>query len=404
MSIRQSLYSLASYLRAVAALLGVALLATALIMALPAPAYASFKNTLGAQAGQVIGEFGDPVDVSSIPDGTYAIPARTDSSMCILYQTSEDSYNKTNKEWATLEVSGGVGYVTFYTSRMYNYLYLGTNEEAAAQTNEDGTDDSAYIAGDPDMSYSEPDKYMPTYVPHGYTLEVVTLNEPITFSSFSGANYDISNPRAAWYNHEVVFASTDEIMQAIADSQSGNDGDDAGNDENGSDDGDGSSSDDENNGAEPGSDDKNSGSGSGGGTGSNSGDGSGSGGGTGSDSGSSSSKSSGGSDAGAAANTAKAEQSPGSSALSRPTAGATLPGVAISFVGVDAPETEQAEPQNIVVAETDERRNPFLSLPFLAGLGFFLLLGVGIALRVLTFKRGFSSEAATPVDSMPAAS
>ncbi len=166
------------------------------------PAYATFAQTGQASAEQDLGSFDDPIFGDQIPDGTYQVTARTSSSMCIFYLDPADADARESKEQAIISVDNGNITGIFYISKMYNYLYMGTKEEAAAATNAEGTDASAYIAGDPSEGY----------VPHLFTMPVPALNYPITFASFSGGE---GNERGVWYTRTVVFGMSAAELEAI---------------------------------------------------------------------------------------------------------------------------------------------------------------------------------------------
>ncbi len=188
------------------ALLASVLLAGVLLVgatALPSTAHATFKDTADSYpAMQDLGEYGAPIQGSQLPDGMYKIGARTSSRMCIMYTNPEDAEARDSKEQAVVSVSGGNMTVIFYISKAYTHLYLGTQEEAAAATNDTGTDASAYIAGDPDSGY----------VPHMFALPIAELNVPMNISTFSGGDKGISGGR--WYTRQVVFTMTDAELQA----------------------------------------------------------------------------------------------------------------------------------------------------------------------------------------------
>lgn len=381
------------------------LLACAIGFMLPGTALGSFKDfDTTHPAEQDLGTYGEPLYASDIPEGTYVVPARTDSRMCIFYKDEAD-VGTSEKEWAVLYVSGGSMSVSFYTSKMYNYLYFGSAEEAAALTNEDGTDASAYIAGDPPEGY----------VPHYFELSVPSLNEPIAFSSFAGGNYEISNPRAKWYSHRVVFASTEEIEDAIARSQSqdeGGGGDQGGNqgpgEDQGGDEGGGTVPGDETPGGDSGGEgstvpptfnpddfDLDFGGGPSGGAGGGAAGGAGSGTGSGSGSGGASS------DSGAAAGTANAAAeagasgAAGSSSATNAQSGASsgssrsMHGVAISVVGLDDAGLPAEELPSF---KTEEKKEPLIALPQAIAIATAVLAAGGIAAQVLLYRRNFDAR------------
>ena len=169
----------------------------------PEVAQALFNETAGEQpAMQDLGEVGDIVYPADIPEGqVFRVEARTTSRMCILYENASDCANRTNKEQCLIQRQGDTILAVFYLSQAYTHIYLGTGEEAAALTNEDGTDDSAYIAGEPSTGY----------VPHLFNLPIAALNYPITMATYSGG----SNGRELWYTRQVVFKPSGELMSAI---------------------------------------------------------------------------------------------------------------------------------------------------------------------------------------------
>lgn len=174
------------------------------VSAVPSPAYATFADAAQSfPAMQDLGTFDDPIYGDQIPDGTYQVTARTSSSMCIFYTDPAHAEARDSKEQAIISVENGNITAIFYISKAYNYLYMGTQEEAAAATNAEGTDASAYIAGDPPEGY----------VPHLFTMAVPALNVPITFSSFSGGDKGIE--RGVWYTREVVFGMSASELEAI---------------------------------------------------------------------------------------------------------------------------------------------------------------------------------------------
>lgn len=196
----------------------------AVVLAFPVAAYGTYADYDTVHpAFQNIGTYGEAIYAADIPDGVYEVEARTDSSMCILYQNAEDVEPRTNKERAYIQVNNGSMTALFYTSRMYTRLYFGGDGALAASlTNADGSDDSNYLAGNP------PDGY----VPHYYAVSIPALNYPMDFASFAGGEYPISSDpssswhtRAKWYSHFVVFKPTAEVMNAIEQARSSASGD-----------------------------------------------------------------------------------------------------------------------------------------------------------------------------------
>ena len=174
------------------------------VLLVPGQAHATFiDQTTSFPASQDLGTYGAPITGDQLPDGAYRVTARTSSRMCIMYTDPENVEARDSKEQAIILVNGGNITAVFYLSKAYNYIYLGTQEQAAASTNEDGTDASAYIAGDPAEGY----------VPHLYYLSVPALNTPMTIATFSGGDHGIEG--GMWYTRQVVFGMTDAEFQAI---------------------------------------------------------------------------------------------------------------------------------------------------------------------------------------------
>ena len=168
----------------------------------PAPAYALFNKVADSfPAAQDLGSYGVPIYGDQLPDGSYQVGARTTSRMCILYTDAANAEARDSKEQAIVLAQGGGLTAVFYISKAYTHLYLGTQEEAAALTNEEGTDASAYIAGDPDEGY----------VPHLFAIPIPALNEPITLATFSGGDKGIEG--GAWYTRQVVFSMSETELQ-----------------------------------------------------------------------------------------------------------------------------------------------------------------------------------------------
>ena len=167
-------------------------------------AFATFRDVADSYpAAQELGSYGKPISGSELPDGAYQVGARTTSRMCILYTNPADAEARDSKEQAIVSVSGGSLVAVFYISRAYNYIYIGTQEQAAAATNKQGTDASAYIAGDPDSGY----------VPHLFTIPIPALNEPITIATYSGGNNGLEG--GVWYTRQVVFTMSDAQLKQI---------------------------------------------------------------------------------------------------------------------------------------------------------------------------------------------
>ncbi len=193
----------------IAALVAVAFAFAWGLVAFPGPAYAKFNETTDSfPAAQDLGSFDAPIQGSQIPDGTYKVGARGSSRMCIMYTNPDDAEARDSKEQAVISVSGGNITALFYLSKAYTHIFWGTQEQAAAATNADGTDASAYIAGDPSEGY----------VPHMFALSVPALNEPITISTYSGGDHGLEEGK--WYTRQFVFTMTEaELQAAIAGTQ-----------------------------------------------------------------------------------------------------------------------------------------------------------------------------------------
>ncbi len=186
------------------------------VFAMPREAYGTFADySDGAgnvtdferfeqQAAIATGVMGSTINASDIPDGTYTLPVGdsvtfsngsvnviTSSTMC---------YVKS----CTLNVSGDTITVNFSLSEAYNYLYMGSAEEAASKTNADGTDASNYIAGN-----REGDEYF-------YTITIPSLNSTIELSTYSGGR---GNESGRWWTRRMMFVSTDEINKAVEDAK-----------------------------------------------------------------------------------------------------------------------------------------------------------------------------------------
>ena len=124
-------------------------------------------------------------DLFSNEDGEYVLPADTDNRMFYLVQ--DETGNKTVK----LKVQDGVMKVTFaLTGTGYDYLRLGTAEEAAA------ADPSEYTG------YEEIDgKYT-------YTLEIPELDNELTLAAHAVKSGN-------WYEHKLIVYSSEERKNEI---------------------------------------------------------------------------------------------------------------------------------------------------------------------------------------------
>ena len=180
--------------------------------AFPAQSFAYFDEVDDKNSAQQdIGEYGDAIRASEIPEGTYQISARTSSRMCVFYDTAEDAATRSdNKELCTLIVSGGSMKATFYMTAAYTHIYMGTGEQAAKLADETGTDDSPYVKGE-----AHPVKTSSgTVNAYRYTMAVPTLNSPITFASYDGGSAGIESGK--WFNRQVVFSPSNALLDAIA--------------------------------------------------------------------------------------------------------------------------------------------------------------------------------------------
>lgn len=189
--------------------------AAVLLAACPECAFATYADCdREAPAAQDLGTIGSPIYAAEIPDGTYEVEARTDSSMCVFYRSADEAEAKAPKEKCYVQVANGKMTAIFYMTGMYTRLHLGgTADDAAALTNKDGSDDSKYLRGDPADGY----------VSHLYAMAIPALNYPMYFAAFAGGKYPVSSDpastwhtRAKWYSHAVVFKPTKALLDAIA--------------------------------------------------------------------------------------------------------------------------------------------------------------------------------------------
>lgn len=158
---------------------------------LPATAHATYRDVAEeAYASQTLDVSGTPIDGSQIPDGNYSVNVTTSSSMC-------------NVSNCVLTVANGQLYATFNLTGAYSAIYFGTAAEAAAQTNDDGTDASQYYLGDPPEGY----------VTHAYAIQISALNTPIDIATYSGGK-DFASGR--WWSRQFSFNSKGEVDAAIA--------------------------------------------------------------------------------------------------------------------------------------------------------------------------------------------
>ncbi|HAM15652.1 MAG TPA: hypothetical protein DCP91_07320 [Eggerthellaceae bacterium] len=209
---------LRGYFTCVAVLLVVGLALACAMLASPSRAYARYNQYADSlPAMQDLGTYGKPIYGNQLPDGNYSVVGRTSSRMCIMYLNPNDAEARDSKEQAILMVKNGQMTAVFYLSSAYTHLYMGTMEEAAEHTNADGTNASAYIAGDPDSGY----------VPHLFAIPVDALNTPFTMSTYSGGDKGVE--KGKWYTRQAVFIMTDaQLQEAIAAAQQQGSGDDGG--------------------------------------------------------------------------------------------------------------------------------------------------------------------------------
>lgn len=162
------------------------------IGAFPRPAYAWLNEVTDSYpASQEIPISGETWTGADVPEGNYSVTIGTSSYMCKMTD-------------ATLTSVGGELWITFTMSKAYNALYLGTAEEAASLSSEEGDDYSPYITVDP----------IEGYVARVYSLPIPALNYEITLATFSGGNN--GTKKGLWYTRAFVVNSSDEIEEAIA--------------------------------------------------------------------------------------------------------------------------------------------------------------------------------------------
>ena len=182
------------------------LLATLLSAVSSTQAYAWFNDEAKSYpATQDLGSFGAPINGSDLPNGSYQVTARTTSRMCIMYLDPNNAEARDSKEQAIINVQDGNIVAMFYISAAYTHLFWGDASAAAASTNAEGTDPSAYVAGSPDQGYT----------PHMFAIPIPALNTPMVISTFSGGDGDKGWEDGSWYTREFVFIMTDAEYQAI---------------------------------------------------------------------------------------------------------------------------------------------------------------------------------------------
>lgn len=157
----------------------------------PSKAYAYFNDVAEKySATQKISTSGSPLTGADIPEGTYNITAQSSSYMCKLSNVKLTSV-------------GGQLWVTFNISTAYSALYLGSAEEAAKHTNDEGTDYSAYyVSGRID-----------TREDRKFNLPIPALNQNVTIATYNGGSKGLEE--GAWYTRMVVFESSSEVTSAI---------------------------------------------------------------------------------------------------------------------------------------------------------------------------------------------
>lgn len=173
--------------------LAATLVVCAMLCAYPgSTAYAWFNDVTDSYpASQDVPVSGSALTGADVPEGVYNITASSSSYMCKLSNV-------------TLTSAGGGLWATFTMSGAYNALYPGTAEEAAASTNEDGTDVSAYYISDP----------LEGYVSRQFSIPIDALNQVMTLATYSGGSKGIDG--GMWYTRTVVFNSSKEVDDAIA--------------------------------------------------------------------------------------------------------------------------------------------------------------------------------------------
>lgn len=162
-----------------------------LLLVFPASAYALYNDVTDSySATQDVTTKGDVLTAADVPEGTYPITISCSSYMCKF----------TN---ATLTSAQGQLWATFTLSKAYDALYFGTAEEAAAQTNEDGTDYSQYYVTPP----------LGEYVSREFSLPIPALNQKVTLATYSGGSKGTEG--GVWYTRTVVFNSSDAVENAV---------------------------------------------------------------------------------------------------------------------------------------------------------------------------------------------
>ena len=166
-------------------------LITCLAFAFPAQAHAWYNDVTDSySASQEVTTNGAALTGGDIPEGTYPISVSCSSYMCKFTNVTATSV-------------GGELWVTFTLSKAYDALYFGTAEQAAAQTDDEGTDYSAYYVTPP----------LGEYVSRQFSLPIPALNKPITLATYSGGSK--GTEKGMWYTRTVSFNSSSEVEKAI---------------------------------------------------------------------------------------------------------------------------------------------------------------------------------------------
>ena len=193
------------YARTLLALAIVLVLTALLAVAFPMRAHASYNDYDNANpAQQDLGAYGAIIQGYDIPNGVYEVGARTSSRMCILYKTAGEANGHANPERCQIVVQDGQITAVFYLSGAYTRMYMGSAVAASEMTNAEGTDDSAYMAGDP----------VDGYAPHLYTMAIPALNYPMQIATFDGGSKSVEEGK--WFARDIVFTPSEELLVALA--------------------------------------------------------------------------------------------------------------------------------------------------------------------------------------------
>ena len=168
-----------------------AMLVLAISAAAPQYAHATFKDVATSYpALQEVTASGEVYTADEIPDGEYSVTMSASSYMCKF----------TN---CKLIVQGNDMAIRCNVSKAYTAFFIGTAEEAAAQTDATGDDESAYFFGDPKDGYAE----------RVIVIPIPALNEIFNIATFNGGTK--SHADAVWYTRQIVFHSSVEIEMAV---------------------------------------------------------------------------------------------------------------------------------------------------------------------------------------------